>query len=329
MRDIDQPVMDQFQYRDGRLHAEDVALDDIAHAVGTPFYCYSATALEKHYTDIRNAFAAQNYDALICFAVKANSNQAVLSSLARLGAGMDVVSGGELRRARLAGVPGERTIFAGVGKTRQELEAALAEQILSFNVESQAELHALSQVASACGQTAGIALRINPDVDAKTHAKISTGKAENKFGIAFDDAVQAYALAASLPGLRVDGIHMHIGSQITELQPFEKAFERMRDLAEHLIKDGHALRHLDIGGGLGVDYHNGDGLPPSAADYAALATRILGHLKLRFVMEPGRAIAANAGVFVTEVIAAKHGAERRFAIVDGAMNDLLRPTLYE
>lgn len=319
--------MHHFHYRDGVLCAEDVSLARIAAEVGTPFYCYSTATLERHYRVLTEAFAGQ--DALICFAVKANSNQAVLTTLARLGAGMDVVSEGELRRALAAGVPASRIIFAGVGKTRSEMAFALEAGILGFNVESEPELHALSEVASRLGKTARIALRVNPDVDAKTHAKISTGKAENKFGIPYGEARRLYAEAAKLPGIAATGIHMHIGSQITHLEPFRNAFRLMRELAQALIADGHRLEHLDIGGGLGVPYvSEGEVAPPPSA-YAEIVKQELGSLGLKIVMEPGRVIVGNAGVLVTEVVYCKEGVDKTFTVVDAAMNDLIRPTLYE
>lgn len=319
--------MHHFEYRDGVLHAEGVSLARIAEEVGTPFYCYSTATLERHYRVLTESFAGQ--DALICFAVKANSNQAVLATLARLGAGMDVVSEGELRRALAVGVPASRIIFAGVGKTRAEMAFALEAGILGFNVESEPELRALSEVASELGRIAHVALRINPDVDAKTHAKISTGKAENKFGIPYAQARQLYADAASLPGIAATGIHMHIGSQITQLDPFRNAFRLMRELAEKLIADGHKLQHLDIGGGLGVPYvSEGEVAPPPSA-YADIVREELAGLGLKIVMEPGRVIAGNAGVLVTQVVYCKEGVDKTFTVVDAAMNDLIRPTLYE
>lgn len=319
--------MHHFHYKDGVLHAEDVSLTAIAEAIGTPFYCYSTATLERHYEVLAKSFAGQN--ALICFAVKANSNQAVLATMARLGAGMDVVSEGELRRARAAGVPASKIIFAGVGKTRGEMAYALEEGILGFNVESEPELLALSEVANAMRKTARIAIRVNPDVDAKTHAKISTGKSENKFGVPFGAARALYAEAGRLPGIKVSGIHMHIGSQITDLQPFRDAFRLMRELALDLRADGHALEHLDIGGGLGVPYRGANDMPPHPDDYAAVVREALGDLGLRLVLEPGRMIVGNAGVLVTRVIFVKEGVDKTFTIVDGAMNDLIRPTLYE
>ncbi len=319
--------MHHFGYRGGVLHAEDISLPDIAHAVGTPFYCYSTATLERHYRILQQAFAG--LDPLICYAIKANSNQAVIATLARLGAGMDVVSEGELRRARAAGVPADRIIFAGVGKTREEMAYALAEGIHGFNVESEPELDALSQVAAGLGRTARIALRINPDVDANTHAKISTGKAENKFGIPYGDAPRLYAKAATLPGLKVAGVHMHIGSQITGLEPFRDAFTLMRELVGDLRRAGHAIEHLDMGGGLGVPYDSGNDIPPSPQAYADVVRETVGDLGLKIALEPGRMIVANAGVLVSRVIYAKRGSDKTFTIVDAAMNDLIRPTLYE
>lgn len=319
--------MHHFHYKNGILHAEDVSLARIAGEVGTPFYCYSSATLERHYSVLADAFAGMN--ALICFAVKACSNQAVLATMARMGAGMDVVSEGELRRARAAGVAANNIIFAGVGKTRAEMAYALEEGILGFNVESEPELFALSDVAAAMGKTARIALRVNPDVDAKTHAKISTGKAENKFGVHYADARQLYSEAAKLPGIKVAGIHMHIGSQITDLQPFRDAFRLLRDLALDLKKDGIALEHLDIGGGLGVPYRGSNDVPPHPDEYAKVVKETLGDLGLKIALEPGRMIVGNAGILVTKVIYVKEGADKTFTIVDAAMNDLIRPTLYE
>ncbi|MGE0852840.1 MAG: diaminopimelate decarboxylase [Hyphomicrobiaceae bacterium] len=319
--------MHHFSYVGGVLHAEGVSLGRIAEAVGTPFYCYSTATLERHYRVLQDAFAG--LDTHICYAIKANSNQAVIATLARLGAGMDVVSEGELRRARAAGVPASKIIFAGVGKTRAEMAYALSEGIFAFNVESEPELEALSEVAASLGRTAAIALRVNPDVDAKTHAKISTGKAENKFGVPFEDAPRLYARAAGLPGLEVVGIHMHIGSQITDLGPFRNAFALMRELAQLLRAAGHDIRHLDLGGGLGVPYSGGNDLPPSPMAYAEVVREAVGDLGLKLHLEPGRMIVANAGVLAASVIYAKRGRGKTFLIVDAAMNDLIRPTLYE
>jgi diaminopimelate decarboxylase len=320
--------MHHFAYRGGVLHAEDVSLASLVAEVGTPFYCYATATLERHYRVLQEAFAG--LDALICYAIKANSNQAVIATLGRLGAGMDVVSEGELRRALAAGVPAGRIIFAGVGKKRDEMAFALKEGILGFNVESEPELEALSEVAAGLGRTARIALRINPDVDARTHAKISTGKAENKFGVPYDDALRLYAKAARLPRMQPTGVHMHIGSQITDLEPFRNAFTLMRDLVAELRRAGHAIDHLDLGGGLGVPYRSaGNDILPSPKAYADMVRETLGGLGLRLVLEPGRVIVANAGVLVTRTLYVKHGRDKVFTVVDAAMNDLIRPTLYE
>jgi diaminopimelate decarboxylase len=319
--------MHHFAYRDGVLHAEDVDCRAIADAVGTPLYCYSSATLERHYRVFAQAFA--DTDALVCYALKANSNQAVIATLARLGAGTDIVSEGELRRALAAGVPGERIVFSGVGKTRAEMAAALEAGIFCFNVESEPEMAALSEVALSKGVTAPISIRVNPDVDAKTHAKISTGKAENKFGIPISRARDAYAAAARLPGLRIAGVDMHIGSQITDLGPFENATALIAELARDLMATGHKLRHLDLGGGLGIPYRHDDPPPPDPAAYAAAIKAHTRDLGLKLVFEIGRMIAGNAGILLTRVIYVKKGEDRTFVIVDAAMNDLIRPTLYE
>ena len=320
--------MHHFAYRGGVLHAEEVSLARIAAEVGTPFYCYATATIERHYRVLQEAFAG--LDALICYAIKANSNQAVIATLGRLGAGMDVVSEGELRRALAAGVPADRIIFAGVGKTREEMAFALSQGILGFNVESEPELEALSEVAAGLGRSARIALRVNPDVDARTHAKISTGKAENKFGVPYDDAPRLCARAARLPGIELTGVHMHIGSQITDLQPFRDAFTLMRDLVADLRRAGHRIEHLDIGGGLGVPYRSSaNDIAPSPEAYAGVVRAALGGLDAKIVLEPGRVIVANAGVLVARVLYVKRGRGKTFAVVDAAMNDLIRPTLYE
>ncbi len=319
--------MHHFDHRDGVMHAEDVDLRRIAAEVGTPFYCYSTATLERHFRVFSEAFAGQ--DALVCYAMKANSNQAVLKTLARLGAGMDVVSGGELRRALAAGVPGSRITFSGVGKTDAEIRAALDAEILCFNVESEAELLRISALASASGRTAEIAIRVNPDVDAKTHAKISTGKSENKFGIPISKARAVYAEAGTLPGIRVTGVDMHIGSQITDLQPFDDAFALLRDFVHELRADGHPIDHVDVGGGLGVPYREAEEPPPRPELYARIVRKHTADLGCRIVLEPGRLIVANAGILVTSVVYVKEGEGKDFVIVDAAMNDLIRPTLYE
>jgi diaminopimelate decarboxylase len=319
--------MHHFRYVAGVLHAEGVSLAHIAEAIGTPFYCYATATLERHYRVLQEAFG--DLETLICYAIKANSNQAVIATLARLGAGMDVVSEGELRRARAAGVPADKIIFAGVGKSAGEIAYALGQDILGFNVESEPELRLLSEIAASGGRKARIALRVNPNVDAKTHAKISTGKAENKFGIPFEDAPRLYAAAAQLPGIEIAGIHMHIGSQVTELKPFRDAFTLMRELTLALRGQGLRIEHLDIGGGLGVPYHADNAVPPTPQDYAQIVREKLGDLQLKIYLEPGRVIVANAGVLVARVIYAKRGRDKTFTIVDAAMNDLIRPTLYE
>jgi diaminopimelate decarboxylase len=319
--------MHHFAYRDGLMHAEDVSLETIAAEVGTPFYCYSTATLERHYDVFAAAFA--DMDALVCYAMKANSNQAVLRTLARRGAGMDIVSEGELRRALAAGVPGERIVFSGVGKTRAEMEAALAAKILCFNVESEPELEALSAVATEMGVEAPISIRVNPDVDAKTHAKISTGKFDNKFGIPISRAREVYARAAALPGIAITGVDMHIGSQITDLAPFDNATQLVAELARDLMAEGHPLSHMDLGGGLGVPYREDVEPPPAPSVFAETIKRHTKGLGLTLLFEIGRMIAGNAGILVTQVVYVKEGEGKTFVIVDAAMNDLIRPTLYE
>jgi diaminopimelate decarboxylase len=319
--------MHHFRYVGGVLHAEDVSLERLAAEIGTPFYCYATATLEANYRALQRAFAGR--DATICYAIKANSNQGVIKTLAALGAGMDVVSEGELRRARAAGVAPGCIIFAGVGKTREEMAYALEQGILLFNVESEAELEQLSEVATGLMRTAAIALRVNPDVDARTHAKIATGRAANKFGVPFGDAPRLYAKAAGLPGIAVVGIHMHIGSQITELAPFRNAFRLMRELTLALRAAGHDIRHLDMGGGLGVAYAPADRPPPSLSDYAGVIAEAVGDLGLKIFLEPGRRIVADAGVLVARVLHTKRGSDKTFTVIDAAMNDLIRPTLYE
>jgi len=319
--------VNHFEYRDGVLFAEAVPVPEIAAAVGTPFYCYSAATLTRHYRVFSQAFAG--LDALVCYAMKANSNQAVLTLLGRLGAGADVVSEGELRRALAAGIPAGRIMFSGVGKTAREMDFALSADILCFNVESEPELELLSARAAAAGRTARVSLRINPDVDARTHRKISTGKAENKFGIPWQRARAAYARAAALPGLRVAGIDMHIGSQITELQPFDDAFALLTELTAALKADGHAIEHVDLGGGLGVPYRDDNEPPPLPDAYAEVVRRHVAKLGVKVIFEPGRLIAGNAGILVSQVLYLKEGDAKNFLIVDAAMNDLIRPTLYD
>ncbi|MDF0697766.1 diaminopimelate decarboxylase [Rhizobium sp. MC63] len=319
--------MNHFEHRDGILHAENVPVPEIAKAVGTPFYVYSTATLERHYRVFSEAFA--DMDSMVCYAMKANSNQAVLKTLGRLGAGIDVVSEGELRRALAADIPASRIMFSGVGKTPSEMDFALEAGIYCFNVESEPELEILNQRAVSAGKKAPVSFRINPDVDAKTHSKISTGKKENKFGISWERARAIYAHAAKLPGIEVTGIDMHIGSQITELQPFDDAFKLLRDLVATLRADGHTIDHVDIGGGLGVPYKDDNNPPPLPDAYAAIVKNQLRDLDCKVITEPGRLIVGNAGILVTEVLYVKDGGEKTFVIVDGAMNDLIRPTLYE
>jgi diaminopimelate decarboxylase len=317
-----------FRYDQGVLYAEGVSLPELAEGVETPFYCYSAATIRRHFKVFSEAMS--DLDAMVCYAMKANSNQAVLTLLNNLGAGMDVVSEGELRRARAAGTPGERITFSGVGKTDREIALALDFGIFCFNVESEPELARISEIAAARGQRADIALRVNPDVDAKTHAKISTGKSENKFGIPISVARDVYSRAALLPGIKIAGVDMHIGSQITDLAPFDNAFAILADFVKQLRADGHAISHLDLGGGLGIPYsesENPDSYRPEL--YAEVIRRHIKPLATRTVFEPGRLIVGNAGVLVTRVIYVKRGAAKNFVIVDAAMNDLVRPTLYE
>jgi diaminopimelate decarboxylase len=319
--------MHHFAYRDGVLHAEAVNLVALAEAVGTPFYCYSTATLERHYRVFAGAFAEA--PALVCYAMKANSNQAVLKTLARLGAGADVVSGGELLRARMAGIPADKIMFSGVGKTAHELAAAVDENILCINVESQPELELLSAIATSKGRRARVSLRVNPDIDARTHAKIATGRAENKFGISLSQARALYAEAAKLPGIAITGVDMHIGSQITDLQPFDAAFTLLSDFVRALRADGHRISHVDLGGGLGIPYQDDNEPPPHPDEYAAVVKRATRDLGCTLIFEPGRLIVGNAGILVTRVLYVKQGEGKTFVIVDAAMNDLIRPTLYD
>jgi diaminopimelate decarboxylase len=319
--------MNHFDYRDGVLHAEAVNLVDLAAAVGTPFYCYSTATLERHYRVFTEAFAGEKV--LVCYAMKANSNQSVLRTLARLGAGADVVSGGELKRALAAGIAPRKILFSGVGKTEAELRAALAADILCINVESEPELDLLSRLAVETGRIARISVRVNPDVDAGTHAKISTGKSENKFGIPLARARDVYAHAAKLPGLQVTGADMHIGSQITDLARMETAFRILAEFVQTLRADGHDISHVDFGGGLGIPYYMDREAPPAPDAYAAMVKRVTHNLGCTLMFEPGRLIVGNAGILVSRVIYVKHGEAKNFVIIDAAMNDLIRPTLYE
>jgi diaminopimelate decarboxylase len=319
--------MHHFDYRDGELHAEAVNLTNLARTVGTPFYCYSTATLERHYRVFAEAFA--DVDAVICYAMKANSNQSVLKTLARLGAGADVVSGGELKRAIAAGIATDKILFSGVGKTASELRMALDAGILSINIESESELELLSQLAANEGRTARISVRVNPDVDAKTHAKISTGRSENKFGVPLVRAREVYARAATLPNIRVTGVDMHIGSQITDLGPLGEAFKVLVDFVGVLRADGHTISHIDFGGGLGIPYRAGEEAPPEPKAYADVVKRAVRGLDLTLLFEPGRMLVGNAGILVTRVLYMKPGDVKNFVVIDAAMNDLVRPTLYE
>jgi len=319
--------MNHFDYRNGVLHAEAVNLFELAAVVGTPFYCYSTATLERHYRVFSEAFAGDRV--MVCYAMKANSNQSVLRTLAKLGAGADVVSGGELKRALAAGIPPAKILFSGVGKTEAELRAALAADILCINVESEPELELLSQLAAETGRTARISVRVNPDVDAGTHAKISTGKSENKFGIPLARAREVYARAAKLPGIKVTGTDVHIGSQITDLSRMETAFRILSEFVQTLRADGHTISHVDFGGGLGIPYYMDREAPPAPDAYAAMVKRVAHNLGCTLMFEPGRMIVGNAGILVARVIYVKHGDAKNFVIIDAAMNDLIRPTLYE
>jgi diaminopimelate decarboxylase len=319
--------MNHFDYRNGVLHAEAVNLSGLAEAVGTPFYCYSTATLERHFRVFTDAFAGEKV--LVCYAMKANSNQSVLRTLAKLGAGADVVSGGELKRALAAGIPSQKILFSGVGKTEGELRAALAADILCINIESEPELELLSRLAVEMDRTARVSVRVNPDVDAGTHAKISTGRSENKFGIPISRAREVYAHAAKLPGIKVTGTDMHIGSQITDLSRMETAFRILAEFVQTLRSDGHDIAHIDFGGGLGIPYYMDREAPPAPDAYAAMVRRVTHNLGCTLMFEPGRMIVGNAGILVTKVIYVKHGDGKNFVIIDAAMNDLIRPTLYE
>ena len=316
--------MDHFQYRSGEMFAEEVPISRLADDVGTPFYCYSTATLKRHYRVFADAL--NGLDASICYAVKANSNIAVIAALARLGAGADVVSCGEMKRALVAGVPAANILFSGVGKTEDEMASALKAGVLQINVESAPELETLSTVASSLGIDANVAIRVNPDVDALTHEKISTGKSENKFGVDWPEVPGVYARAAALPGINVTGVAVHIGSQLLDLDPFRQAYGMVVDLVRTLRADGHRIEHLDLGGGLGIPYDNEQ--PPSPKEYGTMVKEVVGDLDCKIFFEPGRLIAGNAGILVTRVVRVKKGTARTFIIVDAAMNDLVRPTLY-
>ena len=321
--------MDYFLYKNGELYAENIALKEIAKTVGTPFYCYSQTTLERHFSVFKDAFSQT--DALICFALKANSNLAVVKTLAQLGAGADVVSGGELKTALKAGIPPHKIVFSGVGKTKEEHELALKTGILQINLESEPELYALNQTALELGVKAPVAFRVNPDVDAKTHHKITTGKKENKFGIAWENVKDIYRKAEKLDGIKIVGFDIHIGSQLTELEPFSLAFAKLRELVKELKTEGLDIKHIDLGGGLGIPYHKHDGssLPPEPLAYAEVVKKEMAELDCKIILEPGRMIAGNAGVLVSRVTYIKPCPSKVFAIIDAGMNDLMRPALYE
>ncbi len=318
--------MNYFEYREGEMYAEDAKISDIAESVGTPFYLYSSASLAYQYNQFKDAFG--DLDLLLCYAVKANTNQAVIKTLADLGAGADVVSEGEMRRALTAGVPPTKIVYSGVAKTVREMTFALKQGIYQFNVESEPELYQLSEVAENLGKTADITFRVNPDVDAKTHAKISTGKSENKFGVPWKATRELCALAAKLPGINLVGLDLHIGSQITELEPFEAAFTRITSLVETLREDGNDISRVDLGGGLGIPYE-GDDFPPLPKEYAEMVRRVMSHLNCQIIIEPGRFLVGNAGILVSQVVYVKKGEEREFLIIDAAMNDLVRPSMYD
>lgn len=317
--------MDHFSYRNGEMHAEDVALSKIASAIGTPFYCYSTATLERHFKVFEESI--QGLDHLTCYALKANSNLAVIQTLARLGSGADVVSEGEIRRALKAGITPDKIVFSGVGKTKEEMRFALQQHIYQFNVESEPELLLLNETAGEMGKKAPIAIRVNPDVDAKTHAKISTGKKENKFGISLKRAPEIYKLAASLPHIAIQGISMHIGSQLTELAPYDSAFAILAETVEMLRGLGIPMKTVDVGGGLGIPY--GKEAPPLPAEYGKLVHKHLSNIKARLIFEPGRMLVGNAGILVSKVVYVKREGEKTFLILDAGMNDLIRPSLYE
>ena len=319
--------MDHFNYRNGQLYAEDVSVDEIAASVGTPFYVYSTATLERHFKLFDDAL--DGMDHCICYAMKAASNQAILKTLGNLGAGMDVVSGGEYRRAIAAGIPPEKVVFSGVGKTLEEITLALQKGIRQFNVESDLELAQISEIASSMGKIAPIAIRINPDVDAQTHEKIATGKAENKFGIPLSRAREVYSKASKMPGISVVGIDLHIGSQLTDLKPFEEAYQKLADLTQILRQDGHKIKRLDLGGGLGIPYDKNKSAPPLPVEYGKMVRKVLGHLECEIEIEPGRLIVGNAGILVSSVLGIKNGDNRNFLILDAAMNDLIRPAMYD
>lgn len=319
--------MDHFEYKKGELYAENIAISEIAKKVGTPFYCYSSATLTHHYKVFSDAF--KSIPTLICFAVKANSNVAVLKTLAKLGSGADTVSEGEIRRARKAGIPAKKIVFSGVGKTKKEMRYALKEGVGQFNVESKEELFALNDVAKSLKKKAPVAIRVNPDVDAGSHDKISTGRKTDKFGVEWDNVLDLYEKAKDLKNIKIIGVTTHIGSQLTELTPFKKAFDKIVGLVEALRRQGHEIKKLDLGGGLGIPYKDGGKTPPHPQEYAKMIVEMIKHLKCELVLEPGRLIAGNAGILVSEVVFLKDTPARKFLVIDAAMNDLMRPSLYD
>ncbi|MDE2646954.1 MAG: diaminopimelate decarboxylase [Paracoccaceae bacterium] len=319
-------MADQFSYKNDELYAEDVSISTVSNVVGTPFYLYSATAITENFLNLKKSL--DGLENLICYSVKANSNIAILKLLSQLGAGMDVVSVGEYLRAKIAGVPGEKIVFSGVGKRRDEISQVLVGGIKQFNVESEAELKVLNELSISLNKRTSITIRVNPDIDAKTHEKISTGKKDNKFGIPINRAREVYLKASQMLGVKVVGVDVHIGSQLTDLEPFRMAFTKLAELVDNLIKDGHEIKCLDLGGGIGISYQKTNDAQPSLQEYGQIIRETVGSLRCEILVEPGRFIVGNAGILVSEIIYKKFGEDREFLIVDSAMNDLIRPSLY-
>ena len=319
-------MADQFSYKNDELYAEDVSISTVSNVVGTPFYLYSATAITENFLNLKKSL--DGLENLICYSVKANSNIAILKLLSQLGAGMDVVSVGEYLRAKIAGVPGEKIVFSGVGKRRDEISQVLVGGIKQFNVESEAELEVLNELSISLNKRTSITIRVNPDIDAKTHEKISTGKKDNKFGIPINRAREVYLKASQMLGVKVVGVDVHIGSQLTDLEPFRMAFTKLAELVDNLIKDGHEIKCLDLGGGIGISYQKTNDAQPSLQEYGQIIRETVGSLRCEILVEPGRFIVGNAGILVSEIIYKKFGEDREFLIVDSAMNDLIRPSLY-
>ena len=319
-------MADQFSYKNDELYAEDVSISTVSNMVGTPFYLYSATAITENFLNLKKSL--DGLENLICYSVKANSNIAILKLLSQLGAGMDVVSVGEYLRAKIAGVPGEQIVFSGVGKRRDEISQVLIGGIKQFNVESEAELKVLNELSISLNKRTSITIRVNPDIDAKTHEKISTGKKDDKFGIPINRAREVYLKASQMLGVKVVGVDVHIGSQLTDLEPFRMAFTKLAELVDNLLKDGHEIKCLDLGGGLGISYQKTNDVQPSLQEYGQIIRETVGSLGCEILVEPGRFIVGNAGILVSEIIYKKFGEDREFLIVDSAMNDLIRPSLY-